>query len=174
MLILGIDPGSRSTGFGLIDNQPSKMTYVDSGFIKSEEKELALRIGFIFEQLQTLIRQYHPEQMSIEKVFMHKNADSALKLGQARGAALCAAHQGGVKVYEYAPREIKLTVVGQGAAEKVQVNHMVGRLLSIRKKLQADESDALAIAVCHAQHLALQQKTGIQAALFKRRPGGRR
>jgi crossover junction endodeoxyribonuclease RuvC len=112
--------------------------------------------------------------MGIENVFMHRNADSALKLGQARGAAICAAHNAGVEVFEYAPREVKLTIVGAGSAQKEQVNHMVCRLLSLKQELQADESDALALAICHAQHYAMQQKTGLPASAFKRRRGGRR
>ena len=105
---------------------------------------------------------------------MHKNADSALKLGQARGAAICAAHQAGLPVYEYAPREIKLAVVGQGGALKEQVKHMVARLLNVDHDLQTDESDGLAIAICHAQHLSAQSKTGIPARAFGRRRSLRR
>jgi crossover junction endodeoxyribonuclease RuvC len=107
--------------------------------------------------------------MSIENVFMARNADSALKLGQARGAAICAAHQAGLEIAEYAPREIKQAIVGTGAGSKEQVQHMVKRLLGIRQDLQADEADGLAIAICHAQFYATQQKTGIDPGLLKRR-----
>ncbi|MFV2031511.1 MAG: crossover junction endodeoxyribonuclease RuvC, partial [Gammaproteobacteria bacterium] len=112
--------------------------------------------------------------MSIEQVFMHRNADSALKLGQARGAAICAAYQAGLDIAEYAPREIKQAVVGKGAATKVQVQHMVKHLLGLRRPLQEDEADGLAIAICHAQFYATQQKIGIDAKMLKRRRTSRR
>jgi crossover junction endodeoxyribonuclease RuvC len=174
MIILGIDPGSRITGYGLIRNRANKMEYIDSGYIKVQGETLPHKLGDIFQQLSTIIQQYQPEQMGIENVFMHKNADSALKLGQARGAAICAGHHAGVEVFEYAPREIKLTIVGQGSALKQQVQHMVMRLLSLKHELQADEADALAIAICHAQHQMMQNKTGIPAKAFTRRRRTRR
>jgi crossover junction endodeoxyribonuclease RuvC len=174
MIILGIDPGSRITGFGLIDNQANRIEYIDSGSIKVIGDSLPQRLGFIFASIDEVIRQHHPEQMSIENVFMSRNADSALKLGQARGAAICAAHQAGLEIAEYAPREIKQTIVGSGASSKDQVQHMVKRLLGIRQELQADEADGLAIAICHAQFYATQQKTGIDSGLLKRRRSRRR
>jgi crossover junction endodeoxyribonuclease RuvC len=174
MIILGIDPGSRFTGYGLINNLSNKMEYIHSGFIKVQGDQFPQKLGYIFSQLSELIEQHRPLQMGIESVFMHKNADSALKLGQARGAAICAGHHAGMEVFEYAPREIKLTIVGQGGAQKEQVQHMVKRLLSLRQDLQADEADALAIAICHAQHQAMQDKTGIPAKSFSRRRKTRR
>ena len=174
MIILGIDPGSRITGFGLIDNQANRIDYIDSGNIKVSGDSLPQRLGFIFAAVDEVIRQHQPEQMSIESVFMARNADSALKLGQARGAAICAAHQAGLEIAEYAPREIKQAIVGNGAGSKEQVQHMVKRLLGIRQKLQADEADGLAIAICHAQFYATQQKTGIDSSLLKRRRSRRR
>lgn len=174
MIILGIDPGSRKTGYGLIDNLPSKMSYIDSGFIKVEGDSLPQKLGFIFQQISQIIETQQPQQMAIESVFMHKNADSALKLGQARGAAICAAQHAGQDVFEYAPREIKLSIVGRGGAHKDQVKHMVTRLLSLRQELQSDESDALAIAICHAQHQAMELRTGIPAKAFSRRRTQRR
>jgi crossover junction endodeoxyribonuclease RuvC len=174
MIILGIDPGSRITGFGLIDNQANRIDYIDSGNIKVSGDSLPQRLGFIFAAVDEVIRQHRPEQMSIENVFMARNADSALKLGQARGAAICAAHQAGLEIAEYAPREIKQAIVGSGAGSKEQVQHMVKRLLGIRQKLQADEADGLAIAICHAQFYATQQKTGIDSSLLKRRRSRRR
>ncbi len=169
MIILGIDPGSRMTGYGLIDNQPDKMKRIDSGCIRVKGESLAPKLGYIFQQLTQIIDHHQPEQMSIENVFMQKNADSALKLGQARGAAICAGHQSGLTVFEYAPREIKLALVGRGGAHKEQVKHMVIRLLSLREELQMDESDALAAAICHAQQQAMESKTGIPARAFSRR-----
>ena len=174
MIILGIDPGSRITGFGLIDNQASRIDYIDSGHIKVSGDSLPQRLGFIFSAIDEVIRKHQAQQMSIENVFMARNADSALKLGQARGAAICAAHQAGLEIAEYAPREIKQSIVGSGAASKEQVQHMVQRLLGIRQELQADEADGLAIAICHAQFYATRQKTGIDPGLLKRRRSRRR
>ena len=160
MIILGIDPGSRTTGYGLIDNQPSQIRYIDSGYLKIKGDTLPQRLGEIFQQIEAVIQQYQPAHMSIENVFMQRNADSALKLGQARGAAICAGYIAGLEIAEYAPREIKQALVGTGAATKEQVQHMVKRLLGLQKPLQADEGDGLAIAICHAQFYATQQKNG--------------
>ncbi len=174
MIILGIDPGSLCTGFGLIDNQPSRITYMHSGYFKIKGDSLPQRLGQIYRHIDELIGQYQPEQMGIEQVFMHRNADSALKLGQARGAAICAGHMAGLEIAEYAPREIKQAIVGTGAASKEQVQHMVKHLLGLREPLQSDESDGLAIAICHAQFYATQQKTGLDAKMLKRRRKSRR
>ena len=174
MIILGIDPGSRITGFGLIDNQTSSIAYIASGKINVSGDSLPQRLGYIFAAVDEVIREHQPLHMSIENVFISRNADSALKLGQARGAAICAAHQAGLEIAEYAPREIKQALVGTGAASKDQVQHMVKRLLGIKQELQADEADGLAIAICHAQFYASQQKTGIAPGMLKRRRGGRR
>jgi crossover junction endodeoxyribonuclease RuvC len=174
MIILGIDPGSRITGFGLINNQTDRIEYISSGAVKVVGKALPQKLGHIYTAIEEIIQQYHPEQMSIENVFMSRNADSALKLGQARGAAICAGYQSGLEIAEYAPREIKKSIVGSGAASKDQVQHMVKRLLGIKQELQEDEADGLAIAICHAQFYATQQKTGLDASLFKRRRTRRR
>ena len=112
MIILGIDPGSRTTGFGIIDNQANRITYIASGNIKVSGDSLPARLGYIFAAVNDVIEQHQPLQMGIENVFMSRNADSALKLGQARGAAICAAHQAGLEIAEYAPREIKQAIVG--------------------------------------------------------------
>lgn len=174
MIILGIDPGSRITGFGLIDNHKNRLEYVHSGSIRVRGDSLPQRLGHIFTEVDGLIRQYRPEQMSIENVFMSRNADSALKLGQARGAAICAGHLGGLEIAEYAAREIKQAIVGSGGATKEQVQHMVKRLLGLRRDLQADEADGLAIAICHAQFYATRLKTGLDGSQFKRRRNSRR
>ena len=174
MIILGIDPGSRTTGFGLIENQANRLRYIDSGNIRVSGDSLPQRLGYIFAEIDAVIRQYRPEQMGIENVFMARNADSALKLGQARGAAICAGHQAGLEISEYAAREIKQAIVGTGAASKEQVQHMVKRLLGIRQALQADEADGLAIAICHAQFYATRQKTGLDSSQLKRRRSRRR
>ncbi len=174
MIILGIDPGSRITGFGLIDNQQQRIEYVHSGSIRVSGDSLPERLGHIFSEIETVIRQYQPEQMGIENVFVARNADSALKLGQARGAAICAGHRAGLEIAEYAAREIKQAIVGTGAASKEQVQHMVKRLLGLHHELQADEADGLAIAICHAQFYATRHKTGLDRSQFKRRRSHRR
>ncbi len=174
MIILGIDPGSRITGFGLIENHANRLRYIDSGNIRVSGDNLPQRLGCIFDEIENVIQTHRPEQMSIENVFMARNPDSALKLGQARGAAICAAYRAGLEIAEYAPREIKQAIVGSGAANKEQVQHMVKRLLGIRQQLKADEADGLAIAICHAQFYATRQKTGIDAGLLKRRRSRRR
>lgn len=174
MIILGIDPGSRITGFGIIDNQTNCMAYIASGSIKVIGDSLPQRLGYIFSAIDEVIREHSPMQMGIENVFMARNPDSALKLGQARGAAICAAHQAGLEIAEYAPREIKQALVGTGAAKKEQVEHMVKRLLGIQQKLQADEADGLAIAICHAQFYVSRQKTGIAPEMLKSRRSRRR
>ena len=174
MIILGIDPGSRTTGFGLIENQANRIRYIDSGNIRVSGDSLPKRLGRIFNEIENVIQTHRPQQMSIENVFMARNPDSALKLGQARGAAICAAYRAGLEIAEYAPREIKQAIVGSGAANKEQVQHMVKRMLGIRQQLKADEADGLAIAICHAQFYATHQKTGIDASLLKRRRSRRR
>ena len=149
--VLGLDPGSLRMGFGVIDCKPVGETHVASGCIRVTGADLAMRLRHIHEQVLAMVVRYEPDEVAIERVFMHRNADSALKLGQARGAALCAAVAQGAAVYEYAPRAIKLAVVGTGAADKAQVSHMVQVLLGIGEPATADVSDALAIALCHVQ-----------------------
>ncbi|MGD8843450.1 MAG: crossover junction endodeoxyribonuclease RuvC [Gammaproteobacteria bacterium] len=148
--ILGIDPGSRFTGYGLIDSDGRQVRYVGSGCLKVSGAALADKLGLIFGELSALIGEFQPQQFAIENVFMHRNADSALKLGQARGAAICAAVTRDLPVAEYAPREIKQAVVGRGGADKQQVQHMVRVLLKLAENPQADAADALAIALCHS------------------------
>ena len=149
--MLGLDPGSLRTGYGIVDCAAGREAHVASGCVHATGTNLALRLRYIHEQVSLLVARYAPDEVAIERVFMHRNADSALKLGQARGAALSAAVAGGAAVYEYAPRAVKLAVVGTGAADKAQVAHMVQVLLAIGRPATADVSDALAIALCHAQ-----------------------
>ena len=153
--ILGLDPGSRSTGFGLIDCDGADSAHLIHGCIKGEGATLGERLRSIFEGVQALLEQHRPDEVAVEKVFVNRNVDSALKLGQARGAALCAVPQS-VPVFEYAPRAVKLAVVGFGGAEKSQVTHMIRALLHLRARITADASDALAIAVCHAHARRVQ------------------
>jgi crossover junction endodeoxyribonuclease RuvC len=147
--ILGLDPGSRKTGFGVIECGGAKSTQLAHGCIAAGAGALNGRLRLIFEGVQQLIAQYQPDEIAVERVFLNRNVDSALKLGHARGAALCAVPEA-VPVFEYAPRAIKLAVVGFGAAEKEQVAHMMRALLGVEGRIQADASDALAIALCHA------------------------
>ena len=152
MRILGIDPGSRLTGYGIIDDSPQGYKYIASGSIKIKADYFPDRLKQIFDGLLEIIENYQPEQMAIEQVFMHKNADSALKLGQARGAAICAVQTKDLPVFEYAARQVKQAVVGKGAADKLQVPHMVKILLNVQGDLSLDASDALGIAICHAHY----------------------
>jgi crossover junction endodeoxyribonuclease RuvC len=155
-LILGIDPGSRKTGFGIINAIGNKTEYVTSGVIRIPDVELSERLKIIFNSITQIINQYCPQEMAIEQVFMAKNAASALKLGQARGAAIVAAVAQELPVSEYEARKVKQSVVGNGAADKLQVQHMVKTLLRLPAVPQEDAADALAVALCHAnsaQHL---------------------
>ena len=148
--ILGIDPGSRLTGFGVIDVEGNRSRYVTSGCIRISSDDWGQRLGTIFAELGTIIREFNPHEFAVEQVFMHKNADSALKLGQARGAAICAGVAHDLQLSEYAARAIKQAVVGKGGASKEQVQHMVTVLLNLNASPQEDAADALAVALCHA------------------------
>ena len=150
--ILGLDPGSRVTGFGVVDAGRSGVRYVASGSIRAGDGAMPRRLLEIHRSVTELVETYAPGEIAIERVFMHRDPDSALKLGQARGAALCGACHAGAPVFEYAPRAVKQTVTGTGAAEKAQVQHMIKNLLAIQGRIGADAADALAIALCHAHH----------------------
>jgi crossover junction endodeoxyribonuclease RuvC len=147
--ILGLDPGSRRTGFGFIESSGGTLTVIAHGCLNVASAAPMARLRLIFEGLRELMSTHAPVEVAIERVFVSRNVDSALKLGQARGAALCAVPQG-IPVFEYAPRAIKLAVVGSGAAEKLQVAHMIRTLLALSERPGADAADALAVAVCHA------------------------
>lgn len=162
-IILGIDPGSRITGYGLIKESNHKIEYIDSGCIRtSPDGELSQKLLQIYDGICQLMDQYSPTEVAIEQVFMHQNPSSALKLGHARGVAMVAAASHRVKVSEYSAREIKQTVVGYGAAEKDQVNHMVVHLLMLNSSPQNDAADALAIAICHSH-----MRNGLSAVIGK-------
>ncbi|MBR7888475.1 crossover junction endodeoxyribonuclease RuvC [Marinomonas sp. A79] len=148
--ILAIDPGSRITGFGILDVINGKSVYVNSGCIRLPDEALSVRLKHIFNNVTELLDQYQPSEFAIEEVFLAKNANSALKLGQARGAAIVAASLKELVVNEYAARRVKQSVVGNGNADKTQVQMMVQLLLNLTSKPQADAADALAIALCHA------------------------
>lgn len=149
MIILGIDPGSRLTGYGVVRQHGSKFDYIASGCIRMTLGEMPDRLAQIFDGVREIIRQVQPDVFAIEQVFMARNPDSALKLGQARGAAIVAAKFAGLPVFEYSARQVKQSVVGTGAAAKEQVQHMVKTLLKLPASPQADAADALAVALCH-------------------------
>ena len=163
--ILGIDPGSRLTGFGVIDFVGDKAIYVASGTVKSIDGAFADRLRQIFESIGSIVEEFCPDIVSIESVFMHKNAGSALKLGHARSAAICATFKHGSEVYEYAPREIKQAIVGTGAASKEQVQHMVVSILSLDGAPSPDAADALAAALCHGHQRRLNAQLGTGKAI---------
>ena len=148
--IIGIDPGSRITGFGIIEVQTNRSACITHGCIKAQQPTLAERLKYIHQQLIELTEEYQPTEMAIESVFVHRNVDSALKLGQARGAAITALALQSIAIHEYTPAEIKKSVVGRGNAAKTQVQHMIKAILSLSKSPQADAADALAVALCHA------------------------
>jgi crossover junction endodeoxyribonuclease RuvC len=150
--ILGLDPGSRVTGYGVVDAGQSGVRYVASGCIRVGNGDMSGRLLEIHRLVTELVDAYGPGEVAIERIFMHRNPDSALKLGQARGAALCGACHSGAKVFEYAARAVKQTVTGTGAAEKKQVQHMIKALLAVEGRIGSDAADALAIALCHAHH----------------------
>ena len=150
MRILGIDPGLRVTGFGVIEQTGHRLTYVASGVIRTADGDLPSRLGTIFAGITTLVREHAPDQSAIEKVFVNVNPQSTLLLGQARGAAICGLVAGGVPVAEYTALQLKQAVVGYGRATKEQMQQMVVRLLNLSGLPGTDASDALGMAICHA------------------------
>jgi crossover junction endodeoxyribonuclease RuvC len=159
--ILGIDPGSQITGFGIVDVAGNRTTAVEWGNIRTggEHRD---RLRSIFLSVGQIVREYRPAEIAIERVFLSRNADSALKLGQARAAAICATFEANVPIYEYSARHIKKAVVGGGAAEKDQVQRMVQMILGLSESIAADAADALAAAICHANERSL--RGALQAA----------
>jgi crossover junction endodeoxyribonuclease RuvC len=151
MRILGIDPGSRATGFGFIEVRNGKAVCLAHGVIRTGGADFPDRLGLIFAGIRDLLREHQPDQVAVESVFVSRNAASALKLGQARGAAISAVVSEGLKISEYSPRSVKQALVGRGAADKNQVQHMVGVLLQLKGQIEEDAADALAVALCH-QH----------------------
>jgi crossover junction endodeoxyribonuclease RuvC len=147
--ILGIDPGSQFTGYGFVDARGGQTVLVDCGTIRAAGDHSS-RLRHIFREIAVLVAEYQPVEIAIESVFVHRNADSALKLGQARAAALCATFQEELPIFEYAARHVKKAIVGSGGADKTQVQHMVKMLLAMKDEPQADAADALAVALCHS------------------------
>ena len=165
--IIGIDPGSRITGYGVLEAGKQELVYLESGCIRTRDAPFPERLAEIYHSVNELIVQHQPDVFAIEEVFMAKNVDSALKLGQARGVAIAAGVANGLPVFEYPANLVKKSVVGYGHADKNQVARMVGHLLPGLNLAAGDASDALAVAICHAHHAStharLQQATSQQA-----------
>ena len=167
--ILGIDPGLRVTGYGVIERTGQKLAYVASGAIRSGEGELPERLGVLVRGITQVVLEHQPDQVAIEKVFVNVNPQSTLLLGQARGAAIAAVVQRGLPVAEYTALQIKQAVVGSGHADKAQVQDMVKRLLALLKAPAADPADALACAICHAHSSATTINSRLPAGLRLRK-----
>mgnify|MGYP001566189450 FL=1 len=164
-LIIGIDPGSRLTGYGIIEKDGQKLKFVDAGTIRTETTEMPERLKRIFAGVERIVKFHGPTEAAVEQIFMAKNPDSALKLGQARGAAIAALVNLDLQVAEYTARQIKQSVVGYGAAEKEQVQMMVMKLLNLSVQPQQDAADALAAAICHAHASGSMSKLAVLNAL---------
>lgn len=165
--IIGIDPGLRRTGWGVVESDGVRLSYLASGLITSpSDSDLAYRLRELFEGIAGVIACYKPQEAAVEETFVNDNARATLKLGQARGMALLAPAMRGMRVAEYSPNLIKKAVTGAGHAEKRQIQAMIGFLLPKAKVESADEADALAIAICHANH-----RTSPQARLRRRVTG---
>ncbi len=169
--ILGIDPGSRNTGFGIIDSDGSKSLHIASGCIRVGEHPWPQRLGLIFDRVLALVAEYRPHEMAVEQLIFARDPKAALKIGQARGAVLCAGLKGGVIVHEYSPKSVKLAVVGSGNAGKAQVQYMVRLLLGLDGEPSEDEADALAIALCHAHAMGIPARKRAAASWRDWRPG---
>jgi crossover junction endodeoxyribonuclease RuvC len=168
-IILGIDPGSRITGYGIVEVIDKRISYLGSGCIRMTHDDMAERLQQLFTSLREIVTRYQPQELAIEQVFFYQNPNTALKLGQARGVAIVAATLSGLSVSEYSARQIKQSVVGYGAAAKEQVQEMVRRLLQLSGCPQVDASDALAVALCHAH----TRSNKLQAAITREKKRGR-
>jgi crossover junction endodeoxyribonuclease RuvC len=158
MRILGIDPGTRITGFGIIDVEGNRLRHVDNGIIKTRSSDgLPLRLKTIYDGLTSILKEFLPEAVAVEQVFLAKNPRAALTLGHARGTAVLSAVNLDLDVYEYSALQVKSAVVGYGHAAKQQVQHMVKALLNLPEVAQEDAADALAVAICHANSRTLKQ-----------------
>lgn len=168
MKILGIDPGTISTGFGIIEYSKNNITYISSGTINPPQSwSLPLRLKYIYNELLTLIKEFKPDEFAIETAFYGKNVQSALKIGQARGISMLAGVVSELEFSEYSPKEIKKAVVGRGNASKEQVQYMVSNLIEIKKDVKKlDETDALAIAICHAFKIKTGSKSNTSWSKF--------
>ncbi len=161
MRLLGLDPGLRHTGWGIIDSQQGRLQFVAAGSVDSDDKrELAERLVQIFDGLHQVIRQWTPDEAAVEETFVNKNPVSTLKLGMARGVVLLAPAKAGLPVFEYPANLIKKSVVGSGHADKAQVEAMVRMLLPTANITRADAADALAVAICHGHHAETHRRMG--------------
>lgn len=156
--IMGVDPGSVITGYGIIETDGIRSIHIAHGHLKIKGDSLPEKLGIIFTGISDVIKEWNPQEFAIEDVFFSKNAQSALKLGQARGAAICAAVTHDLSVSEYSPRSVKQAISGTGSADKNQVQHMVGIILNLTQKLQADAADGLAISICHGHSRTTQRR----------------
>lgn len=163
--ILGIDPGSRITGYGVIDFHQDHARHVASGCIHLRGSDLTARLRAIFDGITAIVEEQSPQELAVEQIFFHRNAASALKLGQARGAALMAAVTRGLPLYEYSPTQVKQAVTGRGHAAKNQVQHMIKMLLCLHELPASDAADALAVAICHGN--TAQTLARIQASVSR-------
>ncbi len=168
--VLGIDPGSVITGYGIIDSNGARSVYVAHGHIRVKGETFADRLGHIYSALSDVIDEWNPEQVAVEQVFLSNNPMSALKLGQARGAAITSVVTRGLPVNEYAARSVKQVVTGSGSSDKQQVQTMVKALLGLNRPVQVDAADGLAIAICHA-HAGMNRTANTPAP--RRRTRGR-
>ena len=174
MIVLGIDPGSRITGYGLVEQVGNRLVHIDNGAIFTDAAaDFPGRLKKIFDGLLEVVARYKPDQVAVENIFFATNPQSALKLGQARGAAIVAAVHCGLPVFEYSALQVKQAVVGQGRAEKEQVQKMLKILLGLPEIAQADASDALAVAICHINSYAINQKSGGSATLRQQKTSWR-
>ena len=161
ILILGIDPGLKRCGWGLIASEGARLSHIAHGIIAPKPQlQLASRLSFLFDALCAVIEQHHPHEAAVEETFVNANARAALALGQARGVALAAAARTGIAVAEYSPATVKKAIVGSGAADKAQIAFMVRRLLPSAGKVSADAADALGVAICHAAHGGFKRRAG--------------
>ena len=156
--VIGIDPGSRVTGYGVIDTDGTRSRHLHSGCIRTAAGDFPQRLGEIFHGVREVLIEWQPQEVAVEQVFVSRNASSALKLGQARGAAISAIVTLELPVFEYTPAAVKQGLVGNGRAEKEQVQHMVRVILGMHGRMALDESDALAVALCHAHHHATRRQ----------------
>ena len=159
MRVLGIDPGSRITGYGIIDKEGNRLIHVDNGAIFTDsQKDFPMRLQRIYRGLTEVIERFRPDAVAVENIFFANNVQSALKLGQARGAAIVAGVNAGLPVFEYTALQVKQAVVGHGRADKQQVQKMLKVLLNLPEVAQEDASDALATAVCHAHSIGMHKR----------------
>lgn len=168
--VLGIDPGSRNTGYGVIDTNGHRSRCVASGCVRVGQHAWPERLSLIFDEVAALVDAHRPHEMAVEQLIFARDVTAALKIGQARGAVLCAGLKRGVLVHEYSPKSVKLAVVGSGNAQKAQVQHMVRVLLGLADPPGEDEADALAIALCHAHSMGIPQRRRVAASWRDFRP----